>query len=129
MAKTKKIRSQEWYRRKAVSIAKRLAKERDGYICQFCGATKGERQIHASHILSDSAHKKLSADPMNIIALCSIHHSVKYTGSWHEDPAVMIEWFDNKYPGLRKKLIRLESKLDVPDWTEVIVKLNKIKAP
>ena len=126
MGKTKKVRSQEWYRRKAVSIAKRLAKERDGYVCQFCGATRETRQIHASHILSDSAHKNLSAMPENIIALCAIHHSVKYSGSWHEDPVMMIEWFDKKYPGLRKRLIKKSLVTPLPDdWSLVVEKLKQ----
>ena len=115
------------FRQKAIEEAKRIAKERDEYTCQKCGATKETKQIHGSHIIPVKAAGIISADPENIIALCAGCH--KWSGdSWHEDPKGQ-KWFDEKFPGLYD---RLKAKHEVRpiknyEWEEVWTKLKKWK--
>lgn len=124
--KKKKDHTQSWYRLKAVEIAKLIAKERDKYTCQKCGATKDSGyQIHGSHIFSEGAHRTLSADPDNIKALCAKCHSPTFKGSWHEDPANQ-QWFDIKFPGRKERLLKKERELlGTQDWKKVLQELKE----
>lgn len=112
--------TQIWYRKKAIEIAKKIAIARDGGTCQRCGRNKQSGyQIHGSHIFSVGAHPTISAEPDNIKALCSTCHSPGFKGSWHEDPAASIKWFDEKFPGRRDRLVKLEQEmLGKVDWKE-----------
>lgn len=122
----KKDHTQSWYRKKSVEIAKLIAKARDGYKCQKCGATKeGGYQIHGSHIFSEGAHITISADPDNIKALCAKCHSPNFKGSWHEDPANQY-WFDLKFPGRREMLLKRERELlGKQNWKLVYLDLKE----
>lgn len=118
-----KKKSQSWYRKKCVEIAKDKAKERDGYKCRHCGSTKEQGwRIHGSHIYSEGIYKSMSADIDNIIALCAKCHvgggawANKSTQSWHEDPMYFSDWFRDKYPELAKTLRLRSQKVQVINW-------------
>ena len=127
--KKKKVKKkpQSWYRKKAIELAKTIAKVRDNYTCQKCGASqKNGAQIHGSHILSVGAHPTISADPLNIKALCAKCHSPNFKGSWHEDPKGQ-EWFDIKFPNRIKELREREVELlGKQNWEEVYLSLKKL---
>jgi len=122
-----KTKTQSWYRKKAVEIAKKIAVLRDGGICQKCGKSKASGyQIHGSHIFSVGAHPTISAEPYNIKALCATCHSPGFKGSWHEDPAANIEWFEGKFPGRLKELLALEKKLlGTQNWEMILKDLKQ----
>ena len=115
-------------RAKAITEAKRVAKERDKYVCQKCGATSETRQIQGSHIIPVNAKGLIACDPYNIIALCSSCH--KWAGdSWHEAPMEQ-KWFDDKFPG-RYSELKKRHKPNVPikkwQWQEEYEKLKDMK--
>lgn len=84
------------------------------------------KQIHGSHIFSVGAHPALSATIDNIKALCANCHSPGRRGSWHEDPAANIEWFESKFPGRLARLRKLEKKLQGnQDWKKVYEELKE----
>ena len=119
----RKKRTQSWHRKKALELAKKIAVIRDSGVCQRtgCGRSKtGGYQIHGSHILSVGAHPALCATLENIKALCAVHHSPGYKGSWHEGPAGNLSpdgWFHKKYPGRIKYLLKIEKKIaGTQDW-------------
>jgi 5-methylcytosine-specific restriction endonuclease McrA len=113
-------------RKKAVEIAKQIAKLRDDFVCQKCGRRKPEVQIQGAHILTEKGHGILAADPDNIVALCSSCH-MWATDSWHNSPLENADWFNKKFPG---RFERLKAK-DIPrpikefEWEELIKKLKK----
>lgn len=120
-----KTRSQEWYRKKLVEEAKTEAKERDKYTCQYCGVKKEwGHMIHASHILPEWRYRAMATDPYNIIALCAIHHLAganprmgSREPSWHGDPLLFSAWFNKKYPGRYKELLKRAQKVEPGiDW-------------
>ena len=91
--KKERGRSSAWYRRQAVAKAKIIAKKRDNHICQRCGKDGREYQIHGSHVYSEGAHPNMSADPLNIKALCAQCHMW-----WHENPIESFVWFKERFP-------------------------------
>jgi len=85
--------------RKAIELAKKLAKERDGYTCLRCGRSKqGGYQIQGSHIFGIGAHPRLAAEILNIKALCASCHRW-----WHSSPQESGKWFREKYPDWYKE--------------------------
>lgn len=114
--------------KKAVIIAKEIAKIRDNYTCQKCGDK--DKQIHGSHILPVT-WGKTSAMPDNILALCAGCHKMK-KDSWHEDPIANARWFENKYPGEYDRLMRIavaysQNPFPKIDWAEVLNDLKEKK--
>ena len=104
-----KKKTNAWWRKKCVELAKETAKKRDRYRCQRCKCTRSAGyQIHGSHILPEGGYINLSAEPENIIALCASCHSLG-ANSWHESPLEQ-EWFHKKFPGLYQKLKDLDNK-------------------
>jgi len=118
--------SPTWYRKKCVEWAKLEARKRDGDRCQYCGVSKKHgAAIHGSHILPEGAYPLMSAEPENIIALCSVHHLAganprmgAHEPSWHGDPLLFAEWFEKKWPGRYKKLRAMneEKRKHLTNW-------------
>lgn len=113
---------------KAVDVAKTIAKVRDNYTCQKCGATRETRMIHGAHIMPVT-YGATAADPDNILALCSTCHSMG-KNSAHQDPIQYGLWFEEKYPGkyakLREKAIAYDrNPFPKIDWEEVRIRLKK----
>lgn len=112
LARKAKEKSQPWYRKKCVERAKRLAKERDNWICQRCGKDgKNGYQIHGSHIFSEGRYHGLSANILNIKALCAQCHMW-----WHENPIDAVNWFKERFPERYKKLLILSRTTIQIDW-------------
>ena len=89
-------------RQKCIELAKKIAKKRDEYICQKCGATRETAQIQAAHLIPVKAGTTMVCEISNIIALCAGCHKWS-KDSWHEDPLNQ-EWFHEKFPGRYKIL-------------------------
>jgi len=82
-------------RAKCITLAKQIAKTRDGYQCQFCGRTKDRGwKIDGSHVIAvGRCGGKLACHPLNIKALCSDCHR-----AWAENPALMGPWYRLRFP-------------------------------
>jgi len=111
-------------RKKAIELAKKVAKKRDNYICQKHGESC-VGQMHGSHIIPVGAGGIIAADPDNIITLCASAH--KLAGdSWHEAPKEQ-DWFDIKFPG---RYARLKAKhenrpIKKYEWLEKVKELTQ----
>lgn len=57
--------------------------ERDGFVCQCCGATISDMKLHAHHILNFAEHEDLKYDLNNGVTLCEKCHSPNIYGSFH----------------------------------------------
>src|SRR3990167_2866367 len=118
MRRKPKEKSNTWWRKKCVTLAKVEAKERDGWICQHCGRSKAQGyQMQGSHVYPEGVYKSMSADADNILCLCAGCHTGGFrannnTKSWHGDPVYFADWFREKYPELYQtlKLRSQESK-------------------
>lgn len=115
-------------RKKAVELAKKIAKERDGYQCQKCPRNKAQGwQMHGAHIMPET-WQATCADPENIITLCAACHSMG-GNSAHQNPIKFGRWFDEKYPGLydrmeQKAVAYSQNPFPKIDWDEVIAELK-----
>jgi hypothetical protein len=90
-------------KKKAIDMAKLVAKERDGYVCQKCGRSREQGwTMHAAHIMPVS-WSGTCADPENMLTLCATCHSMGKTSA-HDDPVNFGRWFDEHYPGLYDKM-------------------------
>lgn len=83
-----------------LEMAKKIAKIRDGYICQRCWSTEN---IHWSHIINEARDHRLATNEYNIKALCYNCHM----NFWHKDPLNASEWFRWKFPGRYEELQEL----------------------
>lgn len=59
----------------ALTRAKRLARERDNYTCQYPGCGYQSKHIDVHHKGKRSQRPDLKFDPENMICLCRTHHS------------------------------------------------------
>jgi 5-methylcytosine-specific restriction enzyme A len=87
----------------ALVKAKRIARERDGYTCQFPGCGKRYKNIDAHHIAKRSQRPDLRLDPNNLICLCREHHSWTDT---HHDEAVRMSLLNTESYELAKKKLK-----------------------
>ena len=129
-------------RKKAVTLAKKIAVLLDKEICQHCGRSKLDGwQMHGSHIYPEGVYKSMSADVDNILCLCATCHTGGFwknsqKPSWHEDPCYFVFWFDRKYPE-RSENLRLRSQVpkscDLMFWQDKYQdlkdQLKKLLAP
>jgi len=112
-------KTQTWWRKKCVFIAKRLAKERDNYTCQKCG--KKPDKIDGSHVYPEGTYHGMSAEVDNIKALCSFCHLYW----WHKNPLEARDWFEMKFPDRYNRLKQMSRLIIKKDWKEEFEKLNK----
>lgn len=107
-----KKKTPTWYRKKCVEIAKRLAKERDGYRCQRCprDASQGY-QMHGSHVYPEGSYHGMSAMVENIKCLCAQCHM-----DWHENPIEARDWFARTFPKRYARLKMLSRQTIKVDW-------------
>lgn len=119
--KVKKGKSQTWYRKKCVEIAKKNVKERDNYICQKCGKKVEGMNAHGSHIYNEGTYRGMSADEDNILTMCYYCH----INWWHKNPLEASEWIKGKYPELVKKLKERSNKTLKTNWELKYQELTK----
>lgn len=74
-----------------VAMAKKIAKIRDNFTCQWCGS---KNNIHWSHIINEARDHRLATYEFNIKALCYNCHLSK----WHKNILEASEWFNKKFP-------------------------------
>lgn len=120
MKKKTPQQEKEVLRKRCTTLAKRLARKRDDFKCQYCGVGEPQRQTQGSHIYAEGTHTSMSADVDNILALCVTHHMTGMWNrtnkwNWHGTPAEAIEWFNQKYPDLAKTLKKRSKELKVCD--------------
>jgi hypothetical protein len=126
----------EKLRKKAVTLAKFIARKLAGEKCEYCGRTKKEGwQMHGSHIYPEGVYRSMSALVDNILCLCATHHTGGFwknatEPSWHEDPIHFARWFNEKYPE-RAERLRLRSKEHIQAdryyWEEVLGELKQME--
>jgi hypothetical protein len=80
--------------KKVETLAKIVAKTRDGWICQHCDKKVSGINAHGSHVIPVSAGNLLRFDPLNIKCLCYHCHR----NFWHLNPTESGDWFKNKFP-------------------------------
>lgn len=113
-----------WYRKKEVAKAKIIAKERDNWTCQRCGRSRDYGyQIHGSHVFSEGRHPGMSADPLNIKALCAQCHMW-----WHENPAESMPWYKRKFPERYAYLLKLSRTTIKKDWKKEYETTSRTKS-
>lgn len=125
----------EKLRKKCVTIAKKLARQRDNFKCEYCGIGEPQKRTHGSHIYSEGTNRAMSADVDNILCLCASHHMVGQWNqsakdfNWHGSPAEAMDWFTKKYPELYQKLksrTQQYHKLDRIFWEKKMEELRNI---
>lgn len=114
-------RTEEWWRKKCVTDAKRLARIKANFKCAYCGLGNPQYQTHGSHVYNEGVYKSMSADVDNILCLCAGHHSTApgrrpKNWNWHANPIDAINWFNEKYPKLSKKLCLRSQKTLRINW-------------
>lgn len=94
------LKQRSWYSSAIEEIAKKFAKERDGYICQKTGEHVSGSNAHGSHVVPVSAGNSLRWDLNNIKCL-SFHEHMNW---WHKNPLEAAEWFAGKFPDRKEYL-------------------------
>ncbi len=91
------------FKKKAIELAKKIAKDKAGWKCEKCGRTKRQGwQQHGAHIIP--VEYGLTACVVeNILCLCAKCHSMG-RDSAHENPVPFSRWLEEKYPGRYDKL-------------------------
>jgi len=130
----KKVKSREYWRKKASTLAKKIARMKVGYQCAYCGKGEPFNQTHGSHIYSEGVYKNMSADVDNIMCLCASHHSVVpgrgvSSWNWHAHPGESWEWFMENYPELHQTLKkRTQDTMMIVDFEKKYKELKDIFA-
>ena len=93
-------------KKKIETEAKRIAKERDGYICQKCKKKVSGSSAHGSHVIPVSRSQLLRFDPWNIKCLCYGCH-FQY---WHLNPTESGIWFRETFRDRFEYLDRLKNE-------------------
>ena len=76
------------------TMAKQIAKNRDGYVCQKCHTPVKGSNAHGSQVIPVSHDGRLASDPENIKCLCYHCH----LNWWHLHPIEAGEWFTSTFP-------------------------------
>jgi len=73
---------------KLEDLAKKIAKARDGYVCQWCGAKVEGSNAHGSHLIPKSKGDAHRWNPKNIV--CHCYHC--HLNVWHKSPVEASNW-------------------------------------
>lgn len=107
LRKKAKSKTRGWYSNKIDEMAKRFAKERDCYICQYSGEQVSGSNAHGSHVIPVSAGLFLRWDLQNIKCL-SYHNHINW---WHKNPVESGGWFKTFFPDRWEYLQSKRNKL------------------
>lgn len=113
-------------RKETEDLAKLVAKERAGWVCQVCenGIKITGSNCHGSHIVPVSKGNSLRFNPLNILCFC-YHHHINW---WHKNPVEAGLWFAEKFPQLKIYLDErknLKVKIAYEDYQRMIIELKK----
>lgn len=132
MKKKVRVKDREYWRKKCVELAKKIARAKAKFICAYCGMGEPNRQTHGSHIYSEGKNPNMSADVDNILCLCwlchmgGLHKVSAKRFSWHGTPREAQDWFEDKYPDLYRTLRdRSNQRYDV-DFEKKYYELKEI---
>ena len=124
----KTVKNNEYYRKKASTLAKKIVRTKHNFTCEYCGKKEPQVKTHGSHIYSEGTYRGMSCDFDNILCLCYTHHLGGYMQtkepSWHKNPMEMVEWFRKKYP---KRADKLRIKAQHPIKKDFKVRLEELK--
>ena len=127
----KKKNKRKEIRKKALTLAKVIAKRRDNYICQKTGKEVTGSNCHGSHVIPVSRDNRLALDPINILTLDSYSH-LRW---WHKDILEAYEWFRETFPERFKYLERKRKEnqtkgtftlLELSDTYKDLLELSKL---
>lgn len=88
------------------NLASQICRIQHNDSCAYCN-TKSKTinkngkptRIEAHHLIPrDSQNHNLKFEPMNLIALCTLHHKFSRDCSPHKNPIIFFQWFQQKYP-------------------------------
>lgn len=116
-----KKKTQTYWRKKCVEIAKKIARIRDRNVCVWCGNDGRYKQLHGSHVFPEGRHRGMSAEVENIKMLCAYCHMRR----WHESPIEGMTWFKGKYPERYRKLLKMSRLTIKKDWEKELVLLKE----
>jgi 5-methylcytosine-specific restriction endonuclease McrA len=113
----------------AVDEAKLLVKIRARYICEKCGRTRDQIQIHGAHIMPVT-YNGTAAEPENILSLCAGCHSMG-SKSAHQQPQEYVYWLDQTFPGRYQKMREMAQEYTrnpkpKKDWVQIRAELKKL---
>jgi len=119
-----KTKTNNWYRKECVKVAKLIAKQLAKYRCINPGCHRTAEngfQMHGSHILSEGKYHRMSVEVKNIMCQCAYHHI-----DWHENPLLQ-GWFEERFPGLKKELLEMDKELSKikPDYKKILEVLKE----
>ena len=116
-SKTNK-KTNEWYRKECVKVAKKIVRIRDNNTCQRCGRNYGA--LHCSHVYPEGTYHGLSANPLNMKLLCYHCHF----WWWHKDVIEAKDWFAKTFPERLKVLKPLSRKTLKIDFKKLLEELK-----
>ena len=123
----------EYWRKKAVTVAKKVARMQAGFKCAYCGMGEPQRLTHGSHIYSEGKNPNMSADVDNILCLCwlchmgGLHKVSAKRFSWHGTPREAQDWFEEKYPRLHQELRRRsQDTMKIVNWKQKFEENKKL---
>jgi hypothetical protein len=114
-----KQKSNEWYRKECVKVAKKIVHIRDNDICQKCG--KPGNALHCSHVYPEGTYHGMSANPLNMKLLCYYCHYFW----WHKNPLEAKDWFVKTFPDRYKKLKILSRQTLQHDYKKMLLSLRE----
>jgi hypothetical protein len=114
-----KDKSNEWYRKECVKVAKKIVHIRDNDICQKCG--KPGNALHCSHVYPEGTYHGMSANPLNMKLLCYYCHFFW----WHKNPLEAKDWFVKTFPDRYKKLKKLSQQTLQHNYKKMLIELKE----
>ncbi len=96
--------------RKALQLWSKTVKQRDGHVCQLCGAREGDLNANGKPVFLNAHHlvsrrcKALRLDLRNGITLCQNCHKFSTLGP-HRGALFFGEWLIRSRPGLAEYLV------------------------
>ena len=109
--------------RRCEKLSRELNKLLHNNRCERCGKSGDVYKLDWSHVISREV-KCLKYDPDNWMLLCFQCHKW-----WHDWPTRSAEWFENKYPGRKKRLHDKENKkktIHAEDYLKIEAQLKEL---
>lgn len=130
MGRPPKKKDHRYWRKRSVTLAKKIARHEANYTCAYCKKREPNIRTHGSHIYAEGKNPNMSADVDNIMCLCASHHAIipgRTPGSWnwHAYPGESWEWFMENYPELHQELRARSQKIYKVNWEKKFLELKE----